>query len=76
MIYGTGSTTRTAARPGEAHYAVLIQPGKTVYASDGRRLRPIDVVAVDETDSPYVWPTVEAVLHALDRRFDRPSGAG
>jgi hypothetical protein len=40
---------------------VLIQPGETVYGSDGRRLRVVDVVAVEEADSPYVGPlTVEA----------------
>ena len=44
-----------------AHYAVLIQPGETIHASDGRKLRVVDVVAVEEPDSPCVGLlTVEA----------------
>jgi hypothetical protein len=39
---------------GEAHYAVMIQPGETIWANDGRKLRVVDVVPVEEEDSPYV----------------------
>jgi hypothetical protein len=39
---------------GEAYYAVLIKPGETILTGDGRKLRVLDVVPVDEDDSPYV----------------------
>jgi hypothetical protein len=39
---------------GEAHYAVLIQPGETIHAGDGRRLRVLEVVPTEENPSEYV----------------------
>ncbi len=42
------------ADKGEAYYAVLIKPGETILTGDGRKLRVLDVVPVDEDDSPYV----------------------
>jgi hypothetical protein len=39
---------------GEAYYAVLIKAGETILSGDGSKLRVLDVVAVDEEDSPYV----------------------
>jgi hypothetical protein len=42
------------AEPGEAHYAVLIEQGETIWTGDGRQLRVLDAVPVDEEDSPFV----------------------
>lgn len=39
---------------GEAHYAVLIEPGETIWTGDGRKLSVVDVVPVEEEDSPFV----------------------
>ena len=39
---------------GEVHYAFLVKPGETIITGAGRRLRVLDVVPVDEEDSPYV----------------------
>jgi hypothetical protein len=39
---------------GEAHHAVLIQPGETIWTGAGRKLRVLDVVSVEEEDSPFV----------------------
>ena len=33
---------------GEAHYAVHIEPGGTIWTGDGRKLRVTDVAPVDE----------------------------
>ena len=38
----------------EAHYAILVQPGETIVLGAGRRVRVVDVVPVDEEDSPFV----------------------
>jgi hypothetical protein len=38
---------------GEAHYAVLIAPGETIWTGDGRKLRVVDLVPVEEEDSPF-----------------------
>jgi hypothetical protein len=38
----------------EAHYAVLIEPGETVWTGDGRHLRVFSVVPNEEEDSPFV----------------------
>jgi len=38
----------------EAHYAVLIEPGEIIWTGDGRELRVVDVVPVEEDDSPFV----------------------
>jgi ribosomal protein L14 len=46
---------------GDAHYAVLIRPGETIRTNDGRRLRVVDVAAVEDAASEYVGLlTVEA----------------
>jgi hypothetical protein len=46
---------------GEAMYAVLIGPGEEILTGDGRKLRVLDLVPVEEQDSPYVgFLTVEA----------------
>jgi hypothetical protein len=39
---------------GEAHYAVLIEPGETIWTGDGRKLRVVSVVPVEEEGSPFV----------------------
>jgi hypothetical protein len=39
---------------GEAHYAVMIQPGETIVLGAGRRVRVVNAIPVDEEDSPYV----------------------
>jgi hypothetical protein len=39
---------------GEASYAVWIKPGEIVHVGAGERLRVLDVVPVEEEDSPYV----------------------
>jgi hypothetical protein len=39
---------------GEAHYAFLMKPGETIITGAGRKLRVLNVVAVEEEDSPYV----------------------
>ena len=39
---------------GEAAYATNIRPGETVLVGNGRELRVLDVVPVDEEGSPYV----------------------
>ena len=38
----------------EAHYAVLIESGEIIWTGDGRKLRVVDVVPVEEDDSPFV----------------------
>jgi hypothetical protein len=39
---------------GQAEYAVMIQPDERIWTGDGRKLRVVDVVRVEEPDSPYV----------------------
>ena len=39
---------------GEAHYAVLIEAGEVIFTGDGRKLRVVDVVPVEEEGSPFV----------------------
>ena len=39
---------------GEAHYAVPIEPGDTIWTSDGRKLLVVGLVSVPEGDSPYM----------------------
>ncbi len=57
-----GSRLQRASEAGEADYAVLIQPGQALYASDGRKLRVLDVVPTEEESSEYVGLlTVEAI---------------
>jgi hypothetical protein len=49
----TRSTT-LSAEIGEAHYAVLIQPGEDIILGAGQKMRVLSVIAVEEEDSPYV----------------------
>jgi hypothetical protein len=39
---------------GEATYAVLVRPGEEILAGNGRRFRVVDVVPIEEEDSPLV----------------------
>jgi hypothetical protein len=39
---------------GEAHYAVLLEPGETVVLGAGRKVRIVDLIPVEEADSPFV----------------------
>ena len=54
MLYRERLHTRDGDDAGEAEYAVLIRPGETIYAGDGRRLRIVGLVPVLEETSPYV----------------------
>jgi len=38
---------------GEASYAMNINAGDLIWAGDGRKLHVLDVVPVEEEDSPY-----------------------
>lgn len=37
---------------GEAHYAFLVKPGEEILTGAGRKLRVIDVIPVEEPESP------------------------
>jgi hypothetical protein len=39
---------------GEAYYAVIIEAGDIIWADDRRKLRVVDVVPIDEEESPFV----------------------
>ena len=39
---------------------MLIEPGELIHTGDGRKLHVIDVVPVDEEDSPFVGLRVES----------------
>ena len=39
---------------GEAHYAVLIQPGETIHASGGRRFDALEAVATEDEAYEHV----------------------
>lgn len=54
MLYRYRLFNEDGTEAGEAHYAVGIKPGETIWTGDGRKLRVLDVVPVDEQDSPYV----------------------
>jgi hypothetical protein len=46
---------------GEAHYAVMVEPGEEVWTGDGRKLLVVGLVTVPEEASPYVgFLTVQA----------------
>ncbi len=45
--------TEDGSGSGEAYYAVLIEEGDLIWADDRRKLRVLDVVSVDEEDSPF-----------------------
>jgi hypothetical protein len=50
----TSSTTRTAAKPGDAAYADNVNPGDELMLGPGKFVRVLDVVPVDEEGSRYV----------------------
>ena len=52
---------------GEAHYAVLIQPGETIHASDGRKLRVLEVVPT-RTIRTSTWGRSELSRRACSQR--------
>ena len=52
MIYRYRPTSRDGSQAGEAHYAVPIGPGETIWTGDGRKLLVVGVVSVPEGDSP------------------------
>jgi hypothetical protein len=39
---------------GEATYAVVIKPGEEILVGNGRRFRVVDVVPIEDEDSPFV----------------------
>lgn len=54
MLYRYRIFETDGSEAGEAHYAVLIQPGETIHASDGRKLRVLEVVPTEDEASVYV----------------------
>jgi hypothetical protein len=53
---------------GEAHYAVLIQAGETIYAGDGRKLRVLEVAPTEENPSEYVGMVRRAAASDVELR--------
>jgi hypothetical protein len=53
-VYRYRLVDASGADQGEAYYAILIEPGDIIWAGDRRKLRVLDVVPVDEEDSPFV----------------------
>ena len=61
MIYRYRLYAADGSDAGEAYYAVLIQPGETIHASDGGKLHVLKVVQTDDEADEYVATlTVEA----------------
>jgi hypothetical protein len=61
MLYRYRLYNADGSDAGEAHYALLIRPGETIWTGDGRKLRVVDVVPVDDDDSPFAgFLTVDA----------------
>ncbi len=54
MLYRYRLFDADGSEAGEAHYAVMIEAGETIWTGDGRKLRVVDVVPVMEEDSPFV----------------------
>jgi hypothetical protein len=50
----TGSTSSTARTLAKLNYAFLGKPGETIILGSARRVRVVDVIDVEEEDSPYV----------------------
>jgi hypothetical protein len=44
MVYRYRLFLEDGSEAGEAHSAVMIQPGETIWTGDGRKLRVVDVV--------------------------------
>jgi hypothetical protein len=53
MLYRYRLHWQDGSDAGEAHYAVNIKPGETIWTGDGRKLHVLDVMPVEEDDSPY-----------------------
>jgi hypothetical protein len=49
----TRSTPRDGDELGEATYAEWINPGEMIHFDAGKKLRVLDVVPVEEEDSPF-----------------------
>ena len=54
MLYRYRLFLEDGSEAGEAHYAVMIQPGETIHTGDGRKLRVLDLVPTEENPSDYV----------------------
>ncbi len=54
MIYRYRLYAADGSDAGEAHYAVLIQPGETIHASDGRKLHVLEVRPTEDEASEFV----------------------
>ena len=54
MLYRYRLYSTDGSFEGEAHYAVQIEPGETIWTGDGRNLRVIDVAPIEENPSDYV----------------------
>jgi hypothetical protein len=39
---------------GVATYSVMVQPGEEIVVGDGRRFRVLDLIPVENEDSPFV----------------------
>jgi hypothetical protein len=52
MLYRYRLYSPDGDEAGEAHYAVRIEPNETIWTGDGRKLRVLDVVPVDDSESP------------------------
>jgi hypothetical protein len=53
MLYRYRLYSTDGSFEGEAHYAVPIEPGETIW-SDGRKLLVVGVVSVPDGHSPYM----------------------
>jgi hypothetical protein len=61
MLYRYRLYSKDGNFEGEAHYAVPIEPGETIWTGDARKLLVVGVVSVPEGNSPYMGLlTVEA----------------
>jgi hypothetical protein len=65
MLYRYRLHERDGSDACEAHYAVLIEPGETVWTGDGRHLRVFSVVPIKEHDSPFVGMLVVETEDAI-----------
>jgi hypothetical protein len=48
------STLEDGSEAAEAEYAVMIRPDEIVWLNGGKKAHVLDVVPVEEEDSPYV----------------------
>ena len=54
MIYRYRLYAADGSEAGDARYAVLIQSGETIHASDGSKLRVLEVTPTEDEASEYV----------------------